>query len=196
MSGSDSELEEELEDGFSDAGFTFGIQEGIRTVKNITRSAKATTKKKYTRAGTYAKGGSLEKLKLPKAGAYAEAGVGKASAEWSIFEAKAKGPHAHAGAEISLEGARAMASASLASASAEAGPLKAKIGLGFDTGVCLGVNGFEAKIAGIGFSIGKKTNFLLLGNEISIYDFKLQSQNILLFKFIETLNIFQITSML
>ena len=62
MSGCDSELEEELEDGFSDAGFTFGIQEGIRTVKNITRSAKATTKKKYTWAGTYITGGSLEKL--------------------------------------------------------------------------------------------------------------------------------------
>ena len=92
----------------------------------------------------------------------------KPASKWSIFEAKAKGPHAHAGAEISVEGARAMASASLASTSAKAGPLKAKIGLGFDTGVCLVVDGFEAKIARIGFSIGKKTSFSLLGNEISI----------------------------
>ncbi|XP_048029626.1 uncharacterized protein LOC125257202 [Megalobrama amblycephala] len=122
----------------------------------------------YAGAGTYASG--LEDKpgkRIPKAGAYAAAGVGRARAELSVLEAEAKGPNASAGAEMSWVGSGAMARAEIASASAKAGPVGVKLGLGFDTGVSAGVDGLEAKFLGTGFSIGPKTSVSVLGSEVS-----------------------------
>uniref|UniRef100_A0A8C2H7X8 Uncharacterized protein n=1 Tax=Cyprinus carpio TaxID=7962 RepID=A0A8C2H7X8_CYPCA len=93
--------------------------------------------------------------RIPKAGVYAEAGVGQACAEYSVFEAEAKGPNASAGAEISVGGAGAMARAEIA------------MGLGLDTGASIGVGGVEAKFLGTGFSVGPKTSVSVLGSEVS-----------------------------
>uniref|UniRef100_A0A668SJG6 Uncharacterized protein n=1 Tax=Oreochromis aureus TaxID=47969 RepID=A0A668SJG6_OREAU len=103
--------------------------------------------------------------RLPKAGAYAEAGVGHARAEWSVFDAEAKGPNASAGAGASVASvsAQAFARAEIASASASAGPLKATVGLGLDTGVGVSPTGFEAKVLGTGISFGRKMGISLFG---------------------------------
>ncbi|KAI4888875.1 hypothetical protein NFI96_018536 [Prochilodus magdalenae] len=79
----------------------------------------------YADADTYAHGFTDKPgQRVPKAGAEAEAGVGRAGAHWSIFEAEAKGPNAYAGATANVLEAGAMARAEVGSASASAGPLK------------------------------------------------------------------------
>ncbi|XP_035389682.1 uncharacterized protein LOC118242440 [Electrophorus electricus] len=88
--------------------------------------------------------------RIPKAVAIAEAGVGRARAEWSIFEAEAKGPNASATAQANILGASAMARAEVGSASASAGPFKLTAGLGVDTGVRVGLGGAEVKLLGTG----------------------------------------------
>uniref|UniRef100_A0A671QCG1 Uncharacterized protein n=1 Tax=Sinocyclocheilus anshuiensis TaxID=1608454 RepID=A0A671QCG1_9TELE len=123
--------------------------------------ASAHTEGTYARARSYDEEGKS----IPKIGVYAVAGVGRARAEYSAFEAEAKGPNASAGAEVSGIRAGAMARAEIASASAKAGPVGLKVGLGFDTGLSAGVDGVEAKVLGTGFSIGKKTSVSVLGNE-------------------------------
>ncbi|XP_063297006.1 uncharacterized protein LOC134585512 [Pelobates fuscus] len=105
--------------------------------------------------------------RIPKIGAYAEAGIGKARAEVSVFEAEARGPNASAGAEASLTGVSAMAKAEIASASASAGPLGVKVGLGVDTGVSAGVDGVEVKFLGTGIKFGPTTSVSLVGSEVS-----------------------------
>lgn len=99
---------------------------------------------------------------------YAGAGVGKARAEWSVFDAEAKGPNASAGAEASAGSlsAGAFARAELASASATAGPVKATVGLAVDTGASIGLTGAEVKVLGTGISIGRKTSVSVLGNSV------------------------------
>uniref|UniRef100_A0A8C0YAX2 Uncharacterized protein n=2 Tax=Cyprinus carpio TaxID=7962 RepID=A0A8C0YAX2_CYPCA len=129
----------------------------------IDRPASAHTAAKYATAGSYDEYGKI----IPKTGVYAKAGVGRARAEYSVFEAEAKGPNASAGAEVSGTGAGAMARAEIASASAKAGPVGLKVGLGFDTGASVGLDGVEAKFLGTGFTIGKKTSVSVLGNEAS-----------------------------
>ncbi len=132
------------------------------------RSGSAYTEGKFARAENYVEGHKDKAGKMiPKTGVYAEAGVGRAHAEYSVFEAEAKGPNASAGAEASLVGVGAMARAEIASASAKAGPVGVKVGLGFDTGVSAGLGGVEAKVLGTGFSIGKKNSVSVLGNEAS-----------------------------
>ncbi|KAK2886130.1 hypothetical protein Q8A67_016967 [Cirrhinus molitorella] len=131
----------------------------ITTMYN--RPGNACKKGKFARAEKYVEDD------IHKTGVYAEAGVGRAHAEYSVFEAEAKGPNASAGAEISGVGAGAMARAEIASASAKAGPVGVKVGLGFDTGLSAGLDGVEAKVLGTGFSVGKKTSVSVLGNEAS-----------------------------
>uniref|UniRef100_A0A3B3Y6A7 Uncharacterized protein n=1 Tax=Poecilia mexicana TaxID=48701 RepID=A0A3B3Y6A7_9TELE len=128
----------------------------------------AYTEDTYARARTYAIEGGEDKpgMRVPKAGAYAEAGVGKARAEWSVFEAEANGPNASAGAGANPLGASAFARAELASASAAAGPVKVKVGLAADTGVSVGAHGLEAKVLGTGFTIGERQGVSLLGSEV------------------------------
>uniref|UniRef100_A0A672LKV0 Uncharacterized protein n=1 Tax=Sinocyclocheilus grahami TaxID=75366 RepID=A0A672LKV0_SINGR len=103
--------------------------------------------------GTYARSGTYAGKRIPKAGYIAEAGVGRARAEASIFEAEAKGPNTSAGAEASV--------------SAKAGPVSGKLGLGVDTGASIGLDGLEVKILGTGISIGPKTCISFLGSEVS-----------------------------
>uniref|UniRef100_A0A671QCF6 Uncharacterized protein n=1 Tax=Sinocyclocheilus anshuiensis TaxID=1608454 RepID=A0A671QCF6_9TELE len=135
------------------------------------RPGSAYTEGKFARAEKYVEGHEDEAGKtIPKTGVYAEAGVGRARAEYSIFEAEAKGPNASAGAEASTVGVGAMARAEIASASAKAGPVSLKLGLGFDTGASAGLGGVEAKVLGTGFSIGKKNSVSVLGNEASCSD--------------------------
>ncbi|KAK9966906.1 hypothetical protein ABG768_003988 [Culter alburnus] len=105
-------------------------------------------------------------MSIQKAGAYAEAGVGQARAEYGAFEAEAKGPSASAGAEIGETGVGAMARAELASVSTKAGPVGVKLGLGVDTGLSAGVGGVEAKVLGTGFSVGEKNSVSVLGSEV------------------------------
>uniref|UniRef100_A0A673NC57 Uncharacterized protein n=1 Tax=Sinocyclocheilus rhinocerous TaxID=307959 RepID=A0A673NC57_9TELE len=144
------------------------VRNTIDMIDTFDRPADANAEGTYARSGTYATSPEDEPGKrIPKAGVYAEAGVGRASAEYSIFEAEAKGPNASAGAEVSVVGAGAMARAEIASVSAKAGPVSAKLGLGFDTGVSAGLDGLEAKILGTGISIGPKTSISLLGSEVS-----------------------------
>lgn len=109
----------------------------IDTIRNIDRPGNAFAKGTYAETRTYSNGFALSDFELPKAGVSAEAGLGHVGAEWSIFDAEAKGPNAEAGAEISLAslGAQAYARANLASASASAGPLKAKARVGAHAGV-------------------------------------------------------------
>ncbi|KAA8591497.1 hypothetical protein FQN60_002440, partial [Etheostoma spectabile] len=120
-------------------------------------------------AGTYAGAGKFEDELDEETGVYAGAGVGHVQAEWSYFEAEAKGPNASAGAEISRAvGVRAMAKAELASASASAGPVKATVGLALDTGGSLGPSGVEAKVLGTGFSFGRTMGVSLFGTGVEI----------------------------
>uniref|UniRef100_A0A3B3SQI8 Uncharacterized protein n=1 Tax=Paramormyrops kingsleyae TaxID=1676925 RepID=A0A3B3SQI8_9TELE len=132
------------------------------------REGAASAEGTYTEALTYETPGFIDKAgeRLPKAGAYAAAGVGRAKAEYSVFEAEAKGPNASAGASASLAGVSAMASAEIASASASAGPIKAKIGLGVDTGVKIGVEGVGVKVLGTGIKLGQKPSVALFGSEV------------------------------
>ncbi|XP_052425442.1 uncharacterized protein LOC127968339 [Carassius gibelio] len=133
------------------------------------RPASANAEGGYAEQDLYASSGFENKpgKRLPKAGYLAEAGVGRARAEYSIFEAEAKGPSASFGIEAKEGKLGAMARAEIASASAKAGPVGVKVGLGFDTGASIGLGGVEAKILGFGFSFGSKMGVSLLGSEVS-----------------------------
>ncbi|XP_052425440.1 uncharacterized protein LOC127968336 [Carassius gibelio] len=140
----------------------------LSLIDTIDRKARTNADGGYAKQGFYASGFENEPGKrIPKAGYHAEAGVGRARAEYSVFEAEAKGPNASAGAEASLGGVGAMARAEIASASAKAGPVGVKVGLGFDTGASIGVDGVEAKFLGTGITIGPKTSISVLGSEAS-----------------------------
>ncbi|KAI2658973.1 Serine/threonine-protein kinase 10 [Labeo rohita] len=140
----------------------------INVIDTYDRQAYADAELKYARAGTHAEAFTNETGKrIPKAGAFAEVGIGRAHAEASIFEADANGPNASAGAEVSAVGAGAIARAEIASASAKAGPVGVKVGLGVDTGASIGLSGVEMKFLGTRFSIGPKTGVSVLNSEVS-----------------------------
>lgn len=149
-------------------GFS-GIGGVIDMVDTFDRPGSANANSKYARKGTYSCGGFVNKPgeRIPKAGAYAEAGVGEANAKWRIFEAEARGPNARAHAGATATGVSAMATAGLGTASANAGPVGIKVGLQLDTGISIGVDGVEIKFLGIGFSFGPKTGISFFGNEVS-----------------------------
>uniref|UniRef100_A0AAZ1XP30 Uncharacterized protein n=1 Tax=Oreochromis aureus TaxID=47969 RepID=A0AAZ1XP30_OREAU len=146
-------------------GITANAAGALEMIDTFDRPGRAFTEETFARAGTFADAFEDKPGKrLPKAGAYAEAGVGHARAEWSVFDAEAKGPNASAGAGASVaSGAQAFARAEIASASASAGPLKATVGLGLDTGVGVSPTGFEAKVLGTGISFGRKMSISLFG---------------------------------
>ncbi|KAK2886131.1 hypothetical protein Q8A67_016968 [Cirrhinus molitorella] len=106
----------------------------IGMIDTIDRPPHAEAEGFYARRGKYEEKGFKNKPgeRIPKARIYAEAGVGRASAEFSVFRAEAKGPNASVSAEVTAArlGAGAMAQAEIGSASASAGPLEAKLGLG------------------------------------------------------------------
>uniref|UniRef100_A0A803JGH7 Uncharacterized protein n=1 Tax=Xenopus tropicalis TaxID=8364 RepID=A0A803JGH7_XENTR len=133
------------------------------------RPAEASTVGCYAETGSYAHGGGQNKpgKRVPKAGAYAAAGVGEAKAEYSVFGAEAKGPNASAGAEANAYRAGAMVRAEVGSVSAAAGPVKATLGLGVDTGVQVGADGIEAKILGTGIRVGPNPSVSVLGSGLT-----------------------------
>ncbi|XP_042622920.1 uncharacterized protein LOC122146683 [Cyprinus carpio] len=142
----------------------------IGMIDTFDRPADANAEVTYARAGTYAEAFENKPGKrIPKAGVYAEAGLGRASAEFSVFRVEAKGPNASASAEATAArlGAGAMAQAEIGSASASAGPIDVKVGLGVDTGGYIGLGGVEVKFLGTGFSIGRKTSISFLNSELS-----------------------------
>ena len=135
-------------------------------IDTIDRPPKANASAVYAGAGTYARCANKAGERIPKVGAFAEAGVGKAEAEISILRAAAKGPNAGAGAYASLTGVSAMATAGIGSADVSVGPFTAKVGLSVDTGVSAGIDGLSAKFLGCGVSVGPKTSVSLLGSEV------------------------------
>ena len=141
----------------------------VEIINTFDRPGGTSAEGAYADTDTYAVG--LENKpgkRIPKAGATASAGVGRAGAEWSIFEAEAKGPNASVGAEVSAGtlSATLFARAGLGSASASAGPLTAKVGLSVDTGVSVGAGSVAGKLLGCGFSVGRKIGFSLFGTGI------------------------------
>ncbi|XP_051745384.1 uncharacterized protein LOC127509984 isoform X2 [Ctenopharyngodon idella] len=160
--------ETEKKPRFHLASANVDLVETINIIDTFDRPGAASAEGTYAGSGTYAVAFEGEPGKrIPKAGAYAEAGVGRASAEFSVFEAEAKGPNVSAGAEANMVGAGAMARAEVASASAKAGPVGVKVGLGLDTGATVGPTGAEVKVLGTGFSVGLKNSISLLGSEVS-----------------------------
>ncbi|XP_056120857.1 uncharacterized protein LOC130099273 [Rhinichthys klamathensis goyatoka] len=140
----------------------------INVIDTFDRPADASAEGPYAGTGTYAVAFEDEPGKrIPKAGAFAEAGVGRAHAEFSIFQAEAKGPNASAGAEANVVGAGAMARAEVGSASAKVGPVGVKVGLGVDTGASVGADGLEVKVLGTGFKFGPEPSLSFLGSEVS-----------------------------
>ncbi|XP_063297739.1 uncharacterized protein LOC134586165 [Pelobates fuscus] len=140
----------------------------LKIIDTIDKEARVSAEGTFAQSGTYVhKGSNKAGERIPKVGAYAEAGVGKASAEYSVFEAEARGPNASAGAEASAIGVNAMARAEIGSASATAGPINVRVGLGVDTGVSVGPDGLELKVLGTGFRFGPTTSLSLFGSEIS-----------------------------
>uniref|UniRef100_A0A3B5AGI8 Uncharacterized protein n=1 Tax=Stegastes partitus TaxID=144197 RepID=A0A3B5AGI8_9TELE len=143
---------------------TAGIVEMIDT---FDRPGKAFAKGGYAGTEEYAVGlNNKPGERIPKAGLSAAAGIGHARAEWSVFDAEAKGPNACAGigASAGSLSAEAFARAEVASASAAAGPVKVKVGLAADTGVGVGLTGVEAKVLGTGVAIGRKIGVSFLGS--------------------------------
>ncbi|KAA0721850.1 hypothetical protein E1301_Tti017147 [Triplophysa tibetana] len=160
----------ELKVQVASAGAHVDFIDALNIIDTCDRAGSATAESKFARCGTFRNG--FEKKsgqRLPKAGVYAEAGVGRAHAEFSVFEREANGPNAsvRAGASLGSVGVSAMARAEITSVSARAGPVGVKLGLGVDTGASIGLGGLEAKFLGTGISIGPKTSVSVLGSEVS-----------------------------
>ncbi|KAI5103679.1 hypothetical protein C0J45_7260, partial [Silurus meridionalis] len=135
-------------------------------IDNIDRPAEVYADGMYADTDTYAHAFNNEPGKrIPKAGAIAEAGVGRAGAAWSIFSVAARGPNASAEAEANGLEAGAMLQAELASIAAAAGPVEAKLGLGIDTGVTIGPTKVELKFLGTGVTLGSTIGVSLFGSE-------------------------------
>uniref|UniRef100_A0A672MK85 Uncharacterized protein n=1 Tax=Sinocyclocheilus grahami TaxID=75366 RepID=A0A672MK85_SINGR len=150
------------------ASANVGLSNIIHMVDTWERPADASAEGTYARSGVeIIKPENRPMHRIPRARVFAEAGVGQARAEFSVFEAEAKGPNACASAEASAVGARAMARAEIASASAIAGPVDVTLGLGLDTGASVGLDGVEVKFLGTGFKYGPKTSLSFLGSEVS-----------------------------
>ncbi|MCI4384624.1 hypothetical protein PGIGA_G00040880, partial [Pangasianodon gigas] len=148
-----------------------GAQGILELIDNYDRPEGTYAEGLYSGTDTYAHAFEDEPGKrVPKAGAVAEAGVGRAGASWSIFSAEAKGPNASAKAEADILEARAMAQAELGSVSASAGPVEAKLGLGIDTGVKVNPGNVELKLLGTGLTLGSTMGISLFGSE---FKFKL-----------------------
>lgn len=153
---------------FHTSSANIDILDTINIIDTYDRPAKTNVESTYVKSGAYAAAPEdAPGKRIPRAGAFAEAGVGRVNAEFSVFEAAAKGPNASASAEANVVGAGAMARVEIGSASAKAGPVGVKVGLGLDTGATVGLNGAEVKFLGTGFSVGPKTSISVLGSEVS-----------------------------
>ncbi|XP_049436170.1 uncharacterized protein LOC125891173 isoform X5 [Epinephelus fuscoguttatus] len=148
------------------AGISVGAAGLVEIMDTYDRPSKTLTAGTYADAGTFLDGFEDKPGKrFPKAGVYAGAGLGLARAQWSVFEAQAKGPNASVVAEASSASlsVKACAKAEVASVSATAGPVNATLGLAFDIGASVSPTCIEAKVLGTGFSVGSKVGFSLFG---------------------------------
>lgn len=101
---------------------------------------------------------------------------GEASAKADVFEVEGNngvhagmfGAAAGVSGEIGGGGISAKAEANVHLADVEAAGIHAKLGLGVDTGISVGLGGVEAKVAGCGVQIGKTMGVSVLGNEFSV----------------------------
>ncbi|KAI5086074.1 hypothetical protein C0J45_4428, partial [Silurus meridionalis] len=155
---------------FSNLNLFPAAQGILDIIDNFDRPGKAYADGLYAEADAYAYAFKNKPGKrVPKAGAVAEAGVGRAGVQWSIFSAEARGPNAAASAEANVLKAKAMARAEIGSVSGAAGPVAVKLGLGIDTGVTLGPTKLECKILGFGVTVGStfEISFFNCGLEIN-----------------------------
>ncbi|KAI5103634.1 hypothetical protein C0J45_7215, partial [Silurus meridionalis] len=140
----------------------------LELIDNFDRPGKTYSDGVYTGTNTYANGfGDEPGKRIPKAGAVAEAGVGRAGAAWSVFSAEARGPNAAASAKAKGLEAGAIVGAELGSVSAVAGPVEAKLGLGVETGVSLGPAKLELKLLGTGFTLGNIIEVSFFGSKLT-----------------------------
>ncbi|KAG7324748.1 hypothetical protein KOW79_011064 [Hemibagrus wyckioides] len=121
-------------------------------IDNFDREATVYADGLYADADTYASAfENAPGKRIPKAGAKAEVGFGRAVAQWSVFGVEANGPNASAEASANGLEAGAMAVAELGSVSAVAGPIEARLGLAIDTGIPEDITG-ETAVFPEGFS--------------------------------------------
>ncbi|CAL8080096.1 unnamed protein product [Orchesella dallaii] len=109
--------------------------------------------------GAYALGpnscaGTYTGNRIPMAGAYARASIGDAQAHVGPCHVRANGPAAGAGAHASVLGVGAFANAEVARAEAAVAGITAGVGLNFNTGASLGVDGASVSFLGFGASVG------------------------------------------
>uniref|UniRef100_A0A3B1K2Y9 Uncharacterized LOC111189332 n=1 Tax=Astyanax mexicanus TaxID=7994 RepID=A0A3B1K2Y9_ASTMX len=151
------------------------------------RPGKASAEGPYAEAGAYACAFEGKPGKrVPKAGVFAEAGVGRARAEWRVCEAEAKGPNASAGVHADILGVEAEAAASLGQARAQFSILEAEVkGPNASAGAQAGIEGVGAMAraeiasasasagpvevkAGVGFDTGVSINPLKFSAECKV----------------------------
>ncbi|KAK5996564.1 hypothetical protein PT974_01901 [Cladobotryum mycophilum] len=127
-----------------------GIGAAIENVvDNIDRQPYAIADKTFAETGTY--------TNRMTAGAYAQAGVGRASAGVSFLQADALGPNVAVGAQVGmLSGVAVYAHAEVAKASISGAGCELGVGLQFDSGASIGPDGVSAEALGFGFAIGDK----------------------------------------
>uniref|UniRef100_A0AAR2KY02 Uncharacterized protein n=1 Tax=Pygocentrus nattereri TaxID=42514 RepID=A0AAR2KY02_PYGNA len=150
-----------------------GVEMVAHVIDNYDRPRNSYAKGVYANTDKYAYAFSNKPgQRIPKAGVMAQAGVGRAEIECSIFEAEANGPNASAGAEANVLKAVAVAQAEVGSVGASMGPLevkaRVKCGLAVDTGVKLSFIQGELKFLGTGVTVGRTTGVSVLGNEVTI----------------------------
>ncbi|XP_017570815.1 uncharacterized protein LOC108437902 [Pygocentrus nattereri] len=104
-----------------------GVEMVAHVIDNYDRPRNSYAKGVYANTDKYAYAFSNKPgQRIPKAGVMAQAGVGRAEIECSIFEAEANGPNASAGAEANVLKAVAVAQAEVGSVGASMGPLEVK----------------------------------------------------------------------
>jgi hypothetical protein len=109
-------------------------------------------------ARTISSSTGFEKFEKPRTGRYgarASASVAQAAASYNVFGASAKALSADAHYQYGVHNSVG-ASATVARAEANVGPLQAGVGLNFDTGASVGIDGVKLDVLGFGFSFGPK----------------------------------------
>lgn len=103
------------------------------------------------------------------AGAGAKAELFKDSVSVGPVKGKASVLNGGAKASVSTSGVKAEVKADVISVGASVGPVQAKVGVDFSCEGHVGKDGVGYKLAGTGFSIGKKTGVSFFGNEFYLH---------------------------
>ncbi|CAL8080092.1 unnamed protein product [Orchesella dallaii] len=110
--------------------------------------------------GAYAVGptacaGTYEGKHVPTVGLFAKASTGDTQAHVGPMHAKANGPTAGAGVHASPLGVGVFANAEVGRVEASLGGVTAGLGLNFNTGASIGVDGVSVSALGFGVSLGR-----------------------------------------